>query len=120
MRHATRGTTLVEIVVALVIISIGLLGIIATLTLATRTLSAGRMMTIDAALAASRLDSLRLSQGNSLSCGSLTSGSQVRGSLGERWTVSGAGATRALTVALTAPAGIRVPVESVSTITGCR
>lgn len=53
-----RGFTLIEVVVALVLLEIGVLGVVGTLVLATRTLTEAEMTTRAAAEAASAADSL--------------------------------------------------------------
>jgi prepilin-type N-terminal cleavage/methylation domain-containing protein len=54
----TRGFTLIEVVVALVLLEIGVLGVVGTLLLATRTLTEAELTTRAAARAALVADSL--------------------------------------------------------------
>lgn len=68
-----RGFTLVELMVAVVLFEIGLLGLLATTAGVTRMIARARRATLAATFAAQRLERLRLT-----ACVSQTSGSEVR------------------------------------------
>ena len=98
-----RGTTLVELIVALTMLMIGVLGLIGTTVLVNAYLTQGRWGTFAAAQAGRRLEILRetaLSQG----CAGLSSGmAAYPGNVIERWTVAAAATSADLMVIMTSP-----------------
>jgi prepilin-type N-terminal cleavage/methylation domain-containing protein len=86
------GFTLVEMMVAVVILAIGLLGLASTAAVVTRQISGGAAQSIAANVVQSRVESLR-----SLSCAAIEDGSAVTRGVSERW-VRGDTANRTLPV----------------------
>ncbi|HUL03143.1 MAG TPA: prepilin-type N-terminal cleavage/methylation domain-containing protein [Gemmatimonadales bacterium] len=75
MARHPRGFTLLEVVIALVVLEVGVLGLLATAATATRLIGRARRATRVTTLAAARLERLRTTV-----CASRTAGSEVRGS----------------------------------------
>lgn len=84
------GFTLVELVVAIVILSVGLLGLASTAAVVTRQMGGGAQQTIAANLATARFESLRAG-----GCTALAGGTQKTRGLTEVWTVSTSTSNRA-------------------------
>ena len=88
-RYAERGLSLVEILVALTILSVGLLGLAGAGVTVTRLLGDGRWATTTMGSASGRIELLRAAARDSASCASLSGGSApLPGGLLERWTIS--------------------------------
>ena len=88
--HAARraaakreGFTLVELIVAILILSVGLLGMASTSAVVLRQMSGGAKQSIAAAVAQSRMEILRANR-----CGTATSGTATTRGLSESWTVT--------------------------------
>jgi prepilin-type N-terminal cleavage/methylation domain-containing protein len=93
-RHRARrsGFTVMELIVAIVILSIGLLGLAATSGIVMRLIGGGSHQTVAANVALARFEQLR-----SLSCGRMTSGSAVNRNVQEAWSVTPVGPVAAPT-----------------------
>ena len=91
-----QGFTLIELVIAVMMISVGVIALLQIAGASTVMLREGRVRTRATAVAASRLDSLRLvGASTSPSCTSLTGGSATHPSgVTETWTVTGTGRSR--------------------------
>ena len=90
--------TVLEVLVALVVLSAGILGLAANSALVSRLVGDGTRLTVAATLATARFEQLR-----ALPCASVTAGTAVTRGIEERWaaTAIGApGAARALEVQL--------------------
>jgi hypothetical protein len=81
-----------ELIVAIVILSIGLLGLAATSGIVMRLIGGGSHQTVAANVALARFEQLR-----SLSCGRMTSGSAVKRNVQEAWSVTPVGPVAAPT-----------------------
>ena len=77
------GFTLVELLVAMMVFAVGMLGLAATAGSVTRMMGGAKRQTIAAAVAQSRLERLRSSP-----CASIVSGSEVVRGINNSWTVS--------------------------------
>lgn len=100
--RSERGFTIVEILVAIMILSVGLMGLVTTAGLVTRMIGQGQRYTEASALANERIEVLR-SQG----CPAAATGTETRGAYTIAWRVT----------ALAAPKGrgIVVSVQSPTT-----
>lgn len=100
--RSERGFTIVEILVAIMILSVGLMGLVTTAGLVTRMIGQGHRSTEASALGNERIEVLR-AQG----CPAAGSGTETRGAYTVSWRV----------VALAAPKGrgIMVSVQSPTT-----
>lgn len=86
-RRARRsGFTVMELIVAIVILSIGLLGLAATSGIVMRLIGGGTHQTVAANVALARFEQLR-----AVSCGRMTSGSAVSRNVQEVWSVTPVG-----------------------------
>lgn len=93
------GFTVMELLVAIVILSIGLLGLAATSGIVMRMIGGGGHQTVAANVALARFEQLR-----GLSCGRISGGSAVSRNVQESWSVTPVGpvaAPRAMDVRLT-------------------
>ena len=107
-RAARAGFTLPEIIVAIVILTIGLLAMASTSGAVARQMTGARRQTIAATMAQSRFDSL-----TSLRCASLapssgttsttTSGTSTRSGVNETWTVTDGDDIKNITVSIIFP-----------------
>lgn len=100
-RRPRRGTSLVEILIAAVMLTVAVMGLLGASSSVTQQMGAGRRQMVAASVAQRRLDSLQ-----SLPCAVLSaagSGSGTSNGIQEQWTVSGSGATRTLQLSLTVP-----------------
>jgi prepilin-type N-terminal cleavage/methylation domain-containing protein len=90
-----RAFTLLEILIALVLLGVGILGISASAALVSRMVGDGSRLSLAATIATARLEQLR-----ALPCAAATSGTATTRSVEERWSVApmGAGPLRALEV----------------------
>ncbi len=86
IRRAVRGFTLIELVLAIFIFSVGALGLAATTAQITRSLAATAMRERALKIASARIEELR-----SLSCASARSGSETVNGIVSGWTVSASG-----------------------------
>jgi prepilin-type N-terminal cleavage/methylation domain-containing protein len=98
-RKPRSGFTVMELIVAIVILSIGLLGLAATSGTVMRLIGGGTHQTVAANVALARFEQLR-----ALSCGRVTSGSAVNRNVQEAWSVTPIGpvaSPRAMDIRLT-------------------
>jgi prepilin-type N-terminal cleavage/methylation domain len=88
-RNGEAGLSLVEIVVALTILSIGLLALAGASATVNRMIGEGRWSTAVMGFAGRRVDLLRAQGRDSASCGALAGGSApLPGGLTEQWSIS--------------------------------
>jgi prepilin-type N-terminal cleavage/methylation domain-containing protein len=111
----SRGYTLVEVIVALVVFTIGALGLVAGSAIVVREIGTGGVRGEAARMATSRQEIVRSA------CTAAQSGSETRGSITSAWTVSPIDSTRAMlagTVSYTISRGPRS--QTYSFTVGCR
>jgi prepilin-type N-terminal cleavage/methylation domain-containing protein len=92
---AQRGFTIVEVLVAVMLLSVGLLALVGSAAVATRMISQGRRYTEASAEANQRLEILR-----SQTCAAMSDGSATQGRFTVAWTVTTDATGRARQVAL--------------------
>ena len=93
-----KGFTLVELLVAVVILAVGVLALVGSAASVTKMIGSGKHTTNATLVAERRLEALRhAALGSSPTCSTLASGSATGTGYTERWTVSGTGASRTLT-----------------------
>ncbi len=103
-RH--RGFTLVEVQVAIVVLTIGLIGLVSSAAMVSRMLGVGKIETRAARLAVGRMEMLRqAASGSEPKCtaADFTSGSDLPASpndLSQSWTVEGTGTLRVVRVSV--------------------
>jgi prepilin-type N-terminal cleavage/methylation domain-containing protein len=122
VNQSTRGFTLAEVLVAILILSVGLLAIAASSGTVYRLLGYGKRSTEAASLAASRLEWLRREANlTSPRCTGLVGGTDtVPGGVIEQWTVTGSGASRSVVLVVTTPTGRGTTDDSIFTLLDCR
>jgi prepilin-type N-terminal cleavage/methylation domain-containing protein len=120
MPIAQAGFSLIEVVVALLVFNLGVLGLAATSALTARMLNEGhrRGQTVD--LAQDRLEALRQAALASPACRGLANGTLTVDGIGERWAVSGAGPSRDLEITLSYALLGRVRTDTVLATVRCR
>jgi prepilin-type N-terminal cleavage/methylation domain-containing protein len=97
--RARRGMTMVELLVALAIVSVGIFGLAGGATLVTRLTGGGTVQSRAAMVANAHIEQFR-----SMSCASVTSGTDTVRSVITTWTsasVSSGGARRGTSISLT-------------------
>ncbi len=116
-----RGFTIVEVLIALILLTVGALALAAGSGLAVRMIGRGEQLTGAATLAGRRIEILRR-QGTSggPGCGGLASGSVAPpGQLAEQWWVAGSGAARTVVVVIGYPGRWASSSDSVATVIRC-
>lgn len=115
MRHE-GGFTIVEILVAVMVLTVGLLGLATTAGLVTRMISQGHRYTEASTLATERIEMLK-----STGCPAATSGSETRGAMTVRWSVVDTlgGRARALHVVVASPTTRGRRTDSFNTVHFC-
>lgn len=122
MTRSDAGFTLVEVMIAIIVLSVGALAMAGTSAAAIRMVGQGKRSTQVAQLAVSRLETLRrVSRSTSPACTALTSGTaNAAFGMTETWTVSGAGATRSVRIVVRHPEQRGIQVDTVQAILGCK
>ena len=100
-RHpsSANGFTLIEVIVALVLLTIGVLGLAGVARSVARLTSESARLATATALAGARVERLRAGR-----CAGLASGSAATGAYTEEWSADAGGAARAVRVTVTYPA----------------
>jgi type IV pilus assembly protein PilV len=99
-----QGFTLIEVLVAVTVLGVGILGLVGSSALVTRMIGRGRHTTNAAQIAQERLDRLRQTAlSTATPCTALNNGTQTTTTDGltESWTVGGAGELRTLAASVT-------------------
>jgi prepilin-type N-terminal cleavage/methylation domain-containing protein len=110
-----RGFSLVEVIAAMVILTIGVMGLAASTTAITRLTGQGGLTGNSAAVAASRFDILR-----STPCASISaSGSSTSGKFSEKWGVTTSGNLKSVVDSVTYIASRRTRTSIFSTMLSC-
>ena len=81
-RHRRAGFTLVELIVAIIILTVGVLGLASVSAVVMRQITGSSFQNRAAAIASSRFERLR-----SVSCAAAAGGTATSGGITERWTV---------------------------------
>lgn len=109
MTGSTKGFTLAEVLVAVMILSVGLLAIAASSGSVYRMLGHGKLSTEVAHIISTRMELLRRIANSTVpkcTSASLVSGvDTVADNVVEQWTVSGVGGSRNVMIVVTTPAG---------------
>ncbi len=90
-----QGFTLVELIVAVIVLAIGVLGLASTAAVVTRQMGGSQMQNIAAAVAQQRFERLR-----ALPCASLANGNATTRRITETWTVTGGASDPVRTVSV--------------------
>ena len=125
IRASQRGFTVIEVLVALVVLGIGITAMIGTSALVTRQIGRGRIVTIANELANRRLDQLRRaaaikSGGNyCTNAGFASGGPQTTRGVTLTWVVGTTGQTRNVTVTASYPVTNGTRTFQIMTVVGC-
>jgi prepilin-type N-terminal cleavage/methylation domain-containing protein len=119
-----QGFTLVEVIVAIILLGVGVMALVSSSAMATRMIGRGRESTMAAQVGAAQVERLRqLAASTATSC---TAGTFKTDSLTDatshvraRWVVPTAGTTRAIQVFLTYRAGSKQVVDTMLTTIYC-
>jgi prepilin-type N-terminal cleavage/methylation domain-containing protein len=111
-----RGFTIIEVMVAVMILTVGLLALVGTAGLVTRMIGQGQRYTEVATLANERVEILRAE-----GCPALGAGSETRAGYTINWLVTDAGglASRGIEVVVTSSTGTGSRVDTVQTVQVC-
>lgn len=105
MKRSESGFTLVEVLVAIVVLSIGLIALVGSMAMVTRMITRGKVETRVAQAASQRIETLRLaaySTSPRCTAGAFTSGGAVTANgLNEAWVVQAVGKVRNVQVNVT-------------------
>lgn len=123
MTTKQSGFTLIEVMVAIVILTVGLLALASSTANVTRMIGHGKWATVASQVASQRLESVRrLAYSTSPAC---TSSAFIGGTatfgygISETWNISGSGNSRQVQVAVTYPSQGRSTTDTVTTILRC-
>ena len=123
MRISKGGFTIVEVLIAIVMLSVGVLALASSSGAITRMMSFGRMKTDATAIAQSVLDSLRYrAQATTPKCTALASGTHgtaPKRGFSTSWTVATVGDSRNITVSVGYRVGPQAKSETVTTSMFC-
>jgi prepilin-type N-terminal cleavage/methylation domain-containing protein len=123
MTHKTSGFTLIEVMVAIVILSIGLLALGGATANVSKMVGYGKWATAASQVATRRLETVRqIANSTSPTCTSsaLVSGGPVAvGSMTESWNISGTGGTRRVIITVNYPRAERTVTDTVATLLRC-
>jgi len=97
-----RGFTVVEVLIAVLVLTFGLMGLVATAALTTRMIGQGQRYTEASTLASQRFEILR-----ARACSALADSTDVQGRFTVTWTVAAAdaGRSRLITLTVASPTG---------------
>ncbi len=123
MTSKQSGFTLIEVMVAIVILSVGLLALAGATANVTRMIGHGKWATVASQVAMQRLENVRrVAYSTSPACTSsaLIGGSATLGSgVSETWSITGSGNTRQVLLAVTYPGAVRTTTDTITTILRC-
>ncbi len=123
MTAKQSGFTLMEVMVAIVILSVGLLAMASATANVTRMIGHGKWATVASQVAMQRLENVRrVAYSTSPACTSsaLIGGSATLGSgVSETWSITGSGNTRQVLVTVTYPGAGRSTTDTITTILRC-
>lgn len=112
-----KGFTIIEVIIAVIVLSVGLLGLASTSALVTRMIAQGHRYTEIAAMGQGKLEELRV-----VDCTSMTSGSETQGKYVITWTNSSIADGYGMLIEATvqSPTGSGYRSDVFSSIISCR
>jgi len=123
MTTKRAGFTLIEVMMAIVILTLGLLALAVATANVTSMVGSGKWATVASQVATRRLETIRqVAYSTSPSC---TSSALIGGTASavtgvtESWTIAGTGNTRAVFVTVSYPRGNRTTTDSIATLLRC-
>jgi prepilin-type N-terminal cleavage/methylation domain-containing protein len=120
MNASRAGFTLVEVVVAIVILSVGVVAVAGTFGSSARLVGQGWRFTRAATVASQRLETLR-GQANSTSprCTALANGTATTAGITQTWTITTSGSLRNIVLIVQAPRPGGVSLDTLRTTLEC-
>jgi len=110
-----RGFTIVEVMIAIIVLSVGMLGLASTTALVTRMIGRGTRASKAAVLAQQRVEILRATK-----CADLAGGSDTTGSFVRWWTVTATGNARRIQVIVRyVGTPVRMRADTIATTIDC-
>ena len=109
-----RGFTIVEVVIAIVIFSLGILGLVGTAASVTRMVARSQQQNKAATLSANRLEILRATR-----CASMAGGSATDGRYSIAWTVADTGQAKKVTITVSMPTARGIRTDTTSSYISC-
>lgn len=111
-----RGFTIVEILVAVMVLTVGIMGLVTTAGLVTRMIGQGQRFTEASALANERVEVLRTQR-----CATVGSGTETRGAYQINWRVAAAAGNKArdIQVVVRSPTTRGSRTDTVETVQFC-
>jgi len=120
MHRSHAGFSTVEVLVALIVFDVGLLGAVTTSALATRLLTEARNRGRATVAASDRIETVRNAARAPGGCAALTVGTRLLGGgLSEQWTLVGSGPTRLLNIIITGSTTRGVRTDTIETVVPC-
>jgi hypothetical protein len=120
MSRSRAGFSTVEVLVALIVFDVGLLGAVTTTALTSRLLIEARNRSRVTLAASERIELVRTGARVSGGCGTLTGGTAaLGGGLSEQWSLTGSGPSRLLTITITSPTHRGLRADTVVTVISC-
>jgi type IV pilus assembly protein PilV len=123
MTQKTSGFTLIEVMVAIVILSIGLLALAGATANVSKMVGYGKWATAASQVATRRLETIRqIANSTNPTCtsGALVSGGPMAaGRMTESWNISGTGGMRQVLITVTYPRAHRMVTDTVATLLKC-
>ena len=116
-----QGFTVVEVLVAIMVLGVGILALVGSSTLVSRMIGEGKRATFATQVAQQRMEVFRrraMEQPNCTNLGAET-GTATAGRISEEWTVTVGASTRNVTVRAIYPDGRGTDTVQLSTIVGC-
>lgn len=121
MKRTKAGFTIVEVLIAVIMLSIGILALAGTSGAITRMLASGKFKTRAATVIQTRLDSLRVVANRTTpKCTSLSNGTATVTPFSLVWVISGAGASRSIELRTSYRVGPRMQGDTVRALILCR
>lgn len=120
MHRSHSGFSTVEVLVALIVFDLGLLGAVSTTALTARLLTEARNRARGTVAITERIELVRSTAQAPGGCVTLTGGTQSLGvGLSEQWTVTGSGPTRLLDIIITSTTAQGIHADTVRTVVSC-
>lgn len=122
-RNHESGFTMVEVLVAVVLLAIGVLALVGSSAMATRMIGRGQHSTLASQVATARIERLRQYAGSTsplCSHAQFKTDSQDTGGITEKWVVPNAGVSRQVTLTLTYPVARGTASETILTTIFCK
>ncbi len=117
-----QGFTVVEVLVAVMVLGVGILALVGSSALVTRMIGEGKRATYATQIAQQRMENFRrIAMNTTPQCTALAAatGTATSGRITEQWTITGTAGTRSITVRAIYPDGRGLDTVQLSTIVGC-